>query len=222
MPQFSATRFGTLPETIPIFPLSGAVLLPGGTLPLYIFEPRYRHMIADARAGDNMIGMVQPQTPMADPLPEGAEIFDVGCVGEIARCTELEDGGYEILLVGLCRFDVHMEINGVNGYRRITADYTRFRGDLSEAEIPIANRAQLMEVLKAYLDANGIDAEMEDVARMPDQALVNALCAACPLELREKQALLEAADLPSRAELLNTLLVMAASPFANPETQIEN
>jgi len=222
MTQFSASRHGNLPETIPIFPLSGAVLLPGGTLPLYIFEPRYRHMIADAREGDNLIGMIQPLTDQPDPLPEGAEIFDVGCVGEIARCVEREDGGYEILLNGLSRFDVHAEIAGVNGYRRITADYSRFRGDLSESEATIDNRGDLIAVLKAYLDANGIDAEMEDVARMPDQALVNALCAACPLELREKQALLEAADLPARADLLNSLLVMAASPFVDPDTQREN
>ncbi|MCW9033228.1 MAG: LON peptidase substrate-binding domain-containing protein [Rhodospirillales bacterium] len=222
MSVLTATSHGSLPETLPIFPLSGVVLLPGGNLPLYIFEPRYKNMIKDAQKGDNMIGMVQPRAAKMEPVPEGIEIYDIGCVGEISRCIVLDDGGFEIILTGICRFEVKEEIAGIKGYRRVTADYDRFKGDLLEEQDSIAARQELVKALQGYLEANEIDAEMEDVARLPDQALVNALCTALPLELREKQALLEAVDLASRAQLLHTLLKMAASPFINDQSDFQN
>ena len=222
MSVLTATSHGSLPEILPIFPLSGVVLLPGGNLPLYIFEPRYKSMIKDAQKGDNIIGMIQPRTAKMDPVPEGIEIYDIGCAGQISRCTELDDGGFEILLTGICRFEVSEEVTGVKGYRKVAVDYSRFKGDLLEDQASITVRDELVKALQGYLAANEIDAEMEDVARLPDQALVNALCTALPLELREKQALLEAGSLSDRAQLLQTLLKMAASPYLNDNTQFQN
>ena len=222
MTVFTTASHENLPETLRIFPLSGVVLLPGGNLPLYIFEPRYKNMIRDAQQGNNIIGMIQPRIAAMDPVPEEAEIYDIGCAGEITRCHELEDGGLEILLTGLCRFDIHEEIAGENGYRKVTVNYSRFKGDLLEDQVSITGRDELVNALQGYLAANEIDAEMEDVARLPDQALVNALFAALPLELREKQALLEAATLGDRSQLLQMLLKMAASPYLNVNNPFQN
>ncbi len=200
---------------LPIFPLSGALLLPAAELPLYIFEPRYRAMIKDALEGKGMIGMVQPVETTANATPDDARLFQVGCAGEIAHWERAPDGTYKIVLSGMSRFRIAEELDMISGYRRVRADFTDFADDLNQLgkpmeDEPAGDRRRLDEALDAYLNANGIEVDMGDTIDMPDAMLVNALAMTCPLEPREKQALLEAPTLLARAELMIALLEMGA------------
>lgn len=200
---------------LPIFPLSGALLLPGAELPLFIFEPRYRAMITDALDGKGMIGMIQPIATSAEMTPDDAKLFNVGCAGEIAHWERNPDGSFKIVLAGMSRFTVAEELSMVSGYRRVTADFTPYAEDLEQLgkaieDKPIGDRERLDDALDAYLVANGIEVDMGDTIDMPDSLLVNALAMTCPLEPREKQALLEAETIEQRAELMIALLEMGA------------
>src|SRR4051812_26045620 len=144
----------TLPEIIPVFPLTGSLLLPGNLLPLNIFEPRYRNLVADALEGDQLIGMIQPFTPRQDDWVESAqqespEIYTVGCVGRIEECEPQDDGRYLIVLRGLSRFRVRRELPLQRGYRRVLADYSEFQRDTDELNV-FLNPAQMMRALRAF------------------------------------------------------------------------
>jgi len=200
---------------LPIFPLSGAMLLPGAELPLFIFEPRYRAMVSDALEGKGMIGMVQPITAAADPTPDDAKLFSVGCAGEVAHWERNPDGTYKVILSGMSRFKIAEELEMVSGYRRVTADFSDYAADLERLghpleDEPAGDRERLDDALEAYLTANGIEVDMGDTIDMPDAMMVNALAMTCPFSPREKQALLEAVDTVQRAELLIALLEMGA------------
>lgn len=208
MPPASPT-LADLPAEIPVFPLAGALLLPRGKLPLNIFEPRYLAMTEDALGAGRMFGMVQPDKARPDG-PTGPAIFRVGCLGRIASFTETEDGRYLINLVGVLRFRVAEELEMRRGYRRIRADYTPFAEDLAPALPAVLDRAALLPLLRAFFTARGLDANWEALERMPDETLVTTLAMACPFEVPEKQALLEAAGEAERAETLLALLRMAA------------
>ncbi len=198
--------FDDLPKTIPVFPLDGALLLPGGRLPLNIFEPRYLNMVRDALAGDRQIGMVQTR-PDSDG-EEQPEIYGTGCSGRIVAFSETDDGRYLITLAGLIRFDVTRELPLQAGYRRVVPDFERYRDDLDEdrAEIP---RAPLLEALKDYFGTTGIEGDWEAIEQTTDEQLVTALAMSCPFQPSEKQALLEAMTLPERAETITAILRMA-------------
>ncbi len=199
---------GICPEILPIFPLTGAILLPGGRLPLHVFEERYRHMVEDALEGDGFIGMIQPQTPASqvDPRP-APELYSVGCSGLIERWENLDDGRYVILLKGIERFRVRRELDPQRGYRRITADYEGFAADLEEegAEVP-ADR--LMEALKDFGEAHRVPIELDKLGELSGLALLNSLAMALPFQPAEKQALLEAPDVEHRLETLLALMNM--------------
>jgi len=200
---------------LPIFPLSGALLLPSAELPLFVFEARYRAMIADALEGKGMIGMIQPVEVTVDATPDDAKLFTVGCAGEIAHWERNPDGTYKIVLAGMSRFKVIEELEMVSGYRRVTADFSPFADDLSRLGKPMededaGDRERLDDALDAYLVANGIEVDMGDTIDMPDAMLVNALAMTCPFEPREKQALLEAPTVSTRADLMIALLEMGA------------
>ena len=200
-----------LPGTLPIFPLGGAVLLPGGAMPLNIFEPRYLALIQDAMAGDRLIGIVQPRE--TDDDEDAPALYDVGGLGRITEFAETGDGRYLIVLSGLIRFRVTRELEVETLYRQVEADYAAFEADLSDARaIDAEMRAGVEGALRAYLDGNGLSADWDAVAQADDDALVRTLSAVCPFEPVEKQALLEAADLPTRAELL--IALMRFSPGA--------
>lgn len=200
-------EFEHLPSEIPIFPLPGVLLLPGGRLPLNVFEPRYLAMVEDALAGPRAIGMVQP-CETADDVG-AARIYDTGCLGRITAFSETEDGRYLITLSGLIRFDVKAELPLRNGYRRITADYTRFRNDLDHDESDI-DRGRLLQALGDYFDANGIEGDWDAIEDAEDEALVTSLAMICPFAAPEKQALLEAMTLPDRAEAMTAIMEMSA------------
>jgi uncharacterized protein len=199
-------RTADLPQMIPVFPLDGALLLPGGDLPLQIFEPRYLNMVDDAMAGDRIIGMIQTRAGGDRMRPR---LSDVGCAGRITSYAETSDGRYLITLTGVCRFEAGDELIIPTPYRQLRARYDRFEADLSEdgaALAPAAARNRFAKALKRYLNRRELDIDWETAQSAPLEALVNSLAMGLPFETAEKQALLEAADLAARFETLSTLL----------------
>jgi uncharacterized protein len=200
---------------VPVFPLAGALLFPGGQLPLHIFEPRYRAMIRDALAGDRLIAMVQPKDHEEPPA-----LFEVGCIGRIEGCEELEDGRFNIVLEGLSRFRIAREAEVETLYRQIDADRGGFDEDEEEALAPI-QRAEVEREARRYADALGYMIEWEQVSRLDDEMLVNGIAQIAPLDIGSKQALLEARNLSERADLLVQFMQfqrMAPGGADGPET----
>lgn len=205
---------GSLPDVIPLFPLSGVILLPRTHLPLNIFEPRYLAMTRDALAGDGVIGMVQPKGdgPAVEP-----EIFSVGCLGRIVEHEDTPDGRILLALEGLGRFTIEDELARTTPYRKAQVSYDCFEGDGAPAEVgDAALRQRLQETLQTYLDARGLEADWEALAAAPDERLVNAVSMICPFEPGEKQALLEAGTLRERLETLVTLMDFALKAGEDP------
>ncbi len=197
-----------LPLAIPVFPLNGALLLPGGQLPLNIFEPRYLNMIDDVMAGDRLLGMVQTRGGARD-LPA---LAPVGCLGKVTSFAETSDGRYLITLTGLCRFDIGEELPVRAPYRQVRARFDRFEADLREDAAPSGlDRAAFLAALGRYLDHRGMGIEWESAQAAPIDALVNSLAMGLPFEAAEKQALLEAATLEDRAATLTALLEIDAA-----------
>jgi Lon protease-like protein len=211
-----------LPEIIPVFPLTGSLLLPGNLLPLNIFEPRYRNMVADALEGEQLIGMVQPVTPLQDnwvanaQQPESPEIYAIGCVGRIEECEPQDDGRYLIVLRGVSRFRVRKELPLQRGYRRVVADYAEFQRDLDELNV-FLNPSQMMRALRAFGEKHDLELDYDLLASVPGISLLNGLSVALPFRPAEKQALLEAADPAVREELLLTLMGMGIEPLSTDE-----
>lgn len=210
-----------LPDTIAIFPLAGALLLPRGQLPLNIFEPRYLAMVDDAMRGSRLIGMVQPRG--AEASGQRVPIYDVGCVGRITSYSETDDARFLITLSGLCRYRIESELSTVTPYRQTRVHYEDFRDDLTASgpALPEGGREQLLSVLRDYLAAQEMRADWDSIERAPTEQLVNALATICPFEVSEKQALLEAPTLEARAETLIALFRMAspqapAGPAGSP------
>jgi uncharacterized protein len=203
-------RAENLPGEIPVFPLSGALLLPRGKLPLNIFEPRYLAMTEDALGQSRMLGMIQPDPtiPEVDARPS---LFRVGCLGRLSSFSESDDGRYLITLTGVIRFAIAAEIDMRRGYRRVRADFTPFVADLDLEPPPIGVvRDTLLEALRGYFLQRGFDANWDAIKRLPDDMLVVTLAMLCPFEPVEKQALLEAPSEAERASTLLTLLQMGA------------
>ncbi len=197
-----------LPQSLPIFPLAGVMLLPQGRLPLNIFEPRYLAMTEDALAQGRLLGMVQPSAPSINNQPP--PIYSVGCVGRIVTFSETDDGRFLLTLVGVCRFRVQEEIATTRGYRRIVPLWEEFAHDLiDEGGEPQLNRPRLLLALRHYFKANSINASWDSIENAPDEQLITSLCMVCPFGANEKQALIEAPTLAARGELLQTLLEMS-------------
>lgn len=195
-------------ETLPIFPLPGVLLLPRGQLPLRIFEPRYLAMTQHALAGDRLIGMVQPSDPN-QPMTGNPAVYPTGCAGRITSFAEAENGHYLITLTGLCRFRIAEELPLLNGFRRIVPRWDEFARDLRSERPPAFDRERLIRGLRAYFDRHHIKAEWDTISTVPGDRLVTSLAMVCPFEPSEKQALLEAPDLETRAELLTAIVEMA-------------
>jgi uncharacterized protein len=193
-----------LPDVIAVFPLPGALLLPRGQMPLNIFEPRYLQMIDDAlRSPHRMIGMIQP-----DPAHPGADqnkpnLFRIGCLGRITQFAESGDGRYLIQLTGIARFRIEEELPVSTLYRQCRVSYQPFTDDFvarkGEEEV---DRKALLRALTGFLKANKLKADWEGIENAPNEALVNALAMMSPYDVAEKQAMLEAPDLKTRAEIL--------------------
>src|SRR5215213_3438719 len=192
-----------LPDRIPVFPLPGALLLPRGQMPLNIFEPRYVAMIDDAlRSGLRLIGMIQPDTAHIGNENK-PNLYKVGCVGRITQIAESGDGRYLLQLTGVSRFRVEEELKVATAYRQCRVSYVPFADDFiarkGEDEV---DRKAVLEALTAFLKANNLKTDWQGVENAPNEALVNALAMMSPYGAAEKQALLEAPDLKSRAEIL--------------------
>ncbi len=202
-----------LPSIIPVFPLDGALVLPRAPLPLNIFEPRYLNMVDDALSGARLIGMVQTR---AGEGRSGPALAHVGCVGRLTSYTETPDGRYLITLSGVCRYRVLSEEAAPTPYRQARVDYAPYAHDLEppgRTDLPAMD--PLMEVLRRYLDANGLKAEWAAIQTAPPETLINSLAMICPFEPAEKQALLEARTLADRRDALVTLMRMSAA--ASPD-----
>jgi Lon protease-like protein len=217
MPAFHPS-LEELPAEIAVFPLSGALLLPQGRLPLNIFEPRYLAMTMDSLANGRMFGMVQAdgRTPRGKA---GPGIYRVGCLGRLSSFSETDDGRLLITLTGVARFRIAEELPlAPGGYRRVRADYAEFAPDLVVEDTPAElDRAELLSALRPFFRARGIDANWEAVEQMADAMLVTTLSMVCPFEVPEKQALLEAPDIGERARMLVALMRMGAAANAPPE-----
>lgn len=215
-------RAEPLPAAVPVFPLSGALLLPRGLLPLNIFEPRYLAMVRDAMAATGaaarIIGMVQPRpAPAAGDVPP---LYEVGCLGRISDFRETEDGRILIALAGVSRFRIAAELDRTTPYRQVMTDYGGFSEDRGEPQpLAAAARAGLEDVLKTYLDAQGLAADWDAVRAADDEALVTTLASVCPFDPVEKQALLEACDLADRASTLTALMTFAQGAGDAPTLQ---
>ncbi len=194
---------GDLPEIIPVFPLAGALLLPRGQMPLNIFEPRYLAMVDDAfRDGHRLIGMIQPDVTHSQDQ-EKPVLFRVGCVGRITQLAESGDGRYILELTDITRFKVSDEMDVLTPYRQCKVDYFPFLDDFTarKGEEDV-DREALLKVLTDFLKANNLKVDWEGVESAPNEALVNALAMMSPYGPAEKQAMLEAPDLKTRAEIL--------------------
>jgi uncharacterized protein len=185
------------PLRIPVFPLAGALLFPRGQLPLHIFEPRYRAMVRDALATNQLIGMIQPRGG-GEPPP----LFEIGCLGRIADAEELDDGRFNIVLEGLSRFRIAREAEVDTLYRQVDAERTGFDDSAEPAPLGLAQRAELEQEARRYADALGYSVDWDAVTRLDDEMLVNAIAQVAPLDVGSKQALLEAADMAERCDLL--------------------
>ena len=192
-----------LPEVIPVFPLPGALLLPRGQMPLNIFEPRYLAMIDDSlRDGHRLVGMIQPDVVHAGKAAK-PPLFTVGCVGRITQLAESGDGRYLIELTGVARFRVEQELPVKTEYRQCRVTYAPFADDfVARKGEDDVDREAVLTALRSFMKANDLKADWEGIDQAPNEALVNALSMMSPYGAPEKQALLEAPDLKTRAELL--------------------
>lgn len=206
---------GALPAIIPIFPLTGVLLLPRGRLPLNIFEPRYLAMTRDALAGERLIGMVQPSDPAA--VGNNPPVYPTGCAGRITSFTETDDGRFLITLTGISRFRIREELPLVEGYRRVVPDWDAFARDLGNEEEPGFERERLMRGLKGYFQHHQISADWDAINAVSGERLVTSIAMICPFDPSEKQALLEAPGLAERARLLTAIVEMAVM---QPSTEV--
>ena len=206
--------FDQLPDTLPIFPLEGAVVMPGADLPLNIFEPRYLNLVADAMASHRMFGMMQPD-PSKERQPEA--VFHTGCAGRITRYQETRDGRIELELTGVCRFHVKEELACMRGYRLVVPDWDPFRIDYAEQRHAIQHREHLYQLLRSYFNSRHLKTDWDSVESIPPEHLVNALTTALPLGNMEKQALLEAVSPQDRVDtLIAALEIQINEPHSAP------
>ncbi|MCP5036204.1 MAG: ATP-dependent protease [Rhodobacteraceae bacterium] len=196
-----------LPETLPIFPLSGALLLPRGHLPLHIFEPRFLTMLDDAlRSGSRLIGMIQPENE-----DEGAPLNKIGCAGRITSFRETQDRTYMITLTGVSRFILGKNEDGFQPYLRASVDWAEFARDLKGPERdPGLNRDTFLPLLARYFQAVEIESDWDSLKEAETEMLINVLAALSPFDAKDKQALLEARTLSRRREILVALMELAA------------
>jgi len=195
-----------LPQSIPVFPLPGALLLPRSCLPLHIFEPRYLAMLDDAlKTPGRLIGMVQPCTCG----PED-RLHHIGCAGRITQFSETEDGRYMITLSGVSRFRILDEIDGFTPYRRCNVSWEGFSRDLGTEEADSGfNRQEFLNALCRYFTQQGLETDWETLEHAEDELLINSLSMMLDLDPADKQALLEAPCLCTRRETLVTLIEYA-------------
>lgn len=198
-----------LPDTIPMFPLGGALLLPRSRLPLHIFEPRYLQMIEDALKTDaRLIGMIQPmRRAKGKEGDNGPSLYSIGCAGRITQFSETEDGRYMVTLGGVSRFRLRQEVEGFQPYRRGEISWEGFERDMGKEDFDLGfNRPHFLETLGRYFEVRGLSADWDTLKEAEDELLINSLSMMLEFEPEDKQALLEAPSLETRRETLVTLI----------------
>ena len=211
-----------LPGRLPVFPLPGALLLPRSQLPLNIFEPRYLQMVSDAMSGSRLIGMIQPEDEKSDLLGRPG-LCKVGCAGRITSFAETPDSRILVQLTGIARFRVVSELVTVTPYRQVEVDFEPYAEDLAmDRGQDDVDRDGLLKTFRDYLDANNLKADWEQVRSASNETLVNTLSLLAPYSARDKQALLEAQDLKTRADVLVALTEMAlARQLGGSQTRLQ-
>ena len=203
--------FADLPQEVMLFPLTGALLLPFGLLPLNIFEPRYLNLFLDALKTERLVGMVQPVTPQEKAGSE--ELYRIGCLGRISRFEENDDDCLQIMLTGVCRFSILQELPlNQRGYRCVKVDFTDFSTDMNllSPDETFIDRDNLLQALRIYFKAKDLTANWKAINQSNDQVLVTSLAMLCPFQPQEKQALLEVPSIRGRAEIITALLEINA------------
>lgn len=214
------TLASEIPTILPVFPLSGALLLPGGNMPLNVFEPRYLAMMDAALSGNRLLGIIQPELDHDERL-DVPPLCDIGCVGRITAMQETGDGRLVVNLSGVCRFRVLEEVEGASGFRQVRVK--PFEDDLAEkpdAEMAV-DRDALLETFRQFLEANELEADWEGVSEASTETLVNSLSMMSPYGAAEKQALLEAPDLKTRAETLIAITEIALARESGDATTLQ-
>ena len=207
-----------LPEIIPVFPLNGALLLPRGQLPLNIFEPRYLAMVDDAMKGDRILGMVQISSEGSGKANPPC-LYTMGCAGRITSLEESGDGRYLVTLTGVSRYRIEEELRAITPYRQCGVDFRSFARDLDEEmERDEIDRAGVVRALRRFAETHRLSVDWEGIDAAPSDALVNALAMMSPFGPKEKQALLEAPDLRTRAEVLIAIAEMDMAREGAPAT----
>jgi len=203
---FEPESIDDLPAVIPIFPLTGALLLPRATLPLNIFEPRYLAMVTDSLAAGRVFGMIQPSGSTEGDAPP---VYRTGCLGRVTAFQETEDGRILLTLKGLCRFHLTEELDVTTPYRQAQVNYTPFADDLKQPETPEILRETLLSVLENYFERTQMQVEWSCIEKAAPEKLVNYLSMICPFDSCEKQVLLEAGTVEERARLLIRFLELS-------------
>ncbi len=215
-----APALSDLPKSLPVFPLSGVLLLPGGNLPLNIFEPRYVAMVETAMAGGRMIGMIQPADETSDA--KAPPLKAIGCAGKIVEFHETTDGRYVINLNGISRFRVAEELESHQGFRQVRPEWSAFENDLSSSECLGLDREKLIALLRFYFQKEQMNCEWSQIENANDGKLITCLSMICPFDAQDKQALLEADDCKARAALFMTMLDQAVHNAADAESQTQH
>ncbi len=210
-----------LPDVIPVFPLPGALLLPRGQMPLNIFEPRYVAMVDDALAGKRLIGMIQPDVRHTGSAAHPV-LYKIGCVGRITQLAESGDGRYLLELTGVARFEVQEELTVTTPYRQCRVSFAPFADDfIARKGEEDVDREAVLAALRDFLKANKLKADWQGIETAPNEALVNALAMMSPYGTPEKQAMLEAKDLKSRAEILVAVTEIELAKARTGETPLQ-
>lgn len=207
IPQQTPAQPQALPERLPIFTHHSVLLLPGCSLPLSIFEPRYVQLVHDALAGTRLIGVIQPLE--VDAERHDPRVQQVGCAGRITSFRECDDGRYAISLIGVARFEVVRELRSDRLYRLVEPGWKRFDADRQSQTPPAIDREELVANLRAYFDMRGLTANWRAIEDSGNEELVNSLAMVCPFEASEKQALLESPNSAQRSRLVIALMNMA-------------
>lgn len=192
-----------LPRSVPVFPLSGALLLPFAQRPLNVFEPRYVEMVDAALAGDRLIGLIQPEDTSEESPRGRAPLQRIGCLGRLTHWEENGEGRYFIILEGIARFELVAELTVMTPYRQCIVDAGRFASDFDrsfgEAEV---DRTRFLKMMRDYAEFGNFDLNWKEIERTGTADLVNFCCMVSPYGAAEKQLLLEAGSLNDRAEAL--------------------
>lgn len=200
----------SLPAVVPLFPLRGAVLLPRATLPLHVFETKYKSLVEDVLESHSFVGLVQP-IETNEEAPAKTQFFKSGSLGRVVSTSELEEDRLLVIVSGVCRFEIIQELKDAKkDYRQAIVNYDKYSFDLvQESDIGI-DRISLLSALKKYFQGQEITPDWDEIDKVSNEKLITALAMVCPFEANERQALLEAPTLKDQSQTITTLLEMAS------------